>query len=112
MPYVQRDAKGNVIALFAAQQPGGDEYLSSEHPEVQVFLAKHGDETVVQRALKQSDNELARVTEDLIHLLVDKNLIRFTDLPEPVQNKLLSREQLRAQLGDASSSPLSDDDTL
>lgn len=63
-------------------------------------------------ALAESDADLARVTEDLISVLVKKGTILFTDLPEAVQTKLLEREKLRQQLDGVSISFLSDDDTL
>ena len=63
-------------------------------------------------ALEQSDAELARITEDLISVLVQKGTILFTDLPEAVQAKLLSREALRDKLNGGVVSFLSDDETL
>tara|TARA_R110001592_G_scaffold9288_1_gene49516 strand:- start:7947 stop:8174 length:228 start_codon:yes stop_codon:yes gene_type:complete len=63
-------------------------------------------------ALAQSDAELARVTEDLITVLVKKGVILFTDLPEPVQAKLLDREALRDKLEGGNVSFLSEDETL
>ena len=63
-------------------------------------------------ALAQSDAELARVTEDLISVLVKKGTILFTDLPEAVQAKLLDREALRSKLELNKVSFLSDDETL
>jgi predicted transcriptional regulator len=67
---------------------------------------------VLLNALQESDNELARVTEDLISVLVKKNVILFTDLPEAVQAKLLGREKLRERLGQVNVSILSDDETI
>lgn len=64
------------------------------------------------RALQDSDADLARVTEDLISLLVQKGIILFTELPEAVQVKLLDRERLREQLGKVNISILSEDDTI
>ena len=63
-------------------------------------------------ALEGSDASLARVTEDLISLLVKKGTILFTELPEAVQEKLLEREKLRHKLGSTRVSLLSDDETL
>lgn len=63
-------------------------------------------------ALAQSDAELARVTEDLVSVLVSKGVILFTDLPEAVQAKLLGREALRSKLHKANISLLSDDETI
>ena len=67
---------------------------------------------VIINALAQSDADLARVTEDLITVLVKKGTILFTDLPEAVQTKLLDREALRNKLEDNKVSFLSDDETL
>jgi len=66
----------------------------------------------VYQALQKSDADIARVTEDLIYLLVQKNIILFTELPEVVQTKLLSREKLRDELSGRVVSPLSDDETI
>jgi len=67
---------------------------------------------LIIQALAASDPELARVTEDLIGVLVKKGVILFTDLPDAVQNKLLDREALRSKLQGSPVSFLSDDDTL
>ena len=48
-------------------------------------------------SLEQSDLAMARVLEDVINLLVDQGTLRFTDLPEAAQLKLLSRRELRGQ---------------
>lgn len=55
-------------------------------------------------ALEQSDLALVRGLEDLIYVLIQKDVIAFTDLPEPVQQQLLYRERLRARVRE-------DDDT-
>lgn len=62
--------------------------------------------------LNTSDAQMARVTEDLISLLINKNIILFTDLPSSVQEKLLHRESLREQLREPVISIVSDADTL
>jgi hypothetical protein len=38
---------------------------------------------------------VVRVLDDLVNLLIDKNLIRFTDLPVAAQRKLIERRGLR-----------------
>jgi len=57
----------------------------------------------IKNQLAASDADIARVTEDLIELLISKNIILFTDLPEAVQRKLLSRELLRQNLSENNS---------
>ncbi len=112
MPYIQRNSSGAIVALL--REPGAatnGEFLPSSHPDVCAFLAE-GSEGDVQIALQASDADLARVTEDLIHLLVEKNLILFTELPAIVQEKLALRERLRAKLRPDGTSIVSEDDTL
>lgn len=54
------------------------------------------DETsVALEKLAESDQALIRVVEDLVDTLIAKDLLRFTDLPEAAQAKLLERRNLR-----------------
>jgi len=66
----------------------------------------------IRQALANSDAEFARVTEDLIHLLIQKNIIMFTELPEAVQSKILKREELRSQLSVEGGSFMDDSESL
>ena len=49
--------------------------------------------------LRQTDPEMIRVLEDLIHLLTTKGVLRITDLPAAAQHKLVHRSQAREGLG-------------
>jgi len=112
MPYVIRGADGKIAALLKQSQEDSSEYLPANHDEVLDFIDSEGREGDVHLALQDSDGDIARVTEDLIYLLVKKNVILFTELPEAVQGKLISREKLRSRLGEVNQSPISDDDTI
>lgn len=48
--------------------------------------------------LASTDQELARITEDLIDILIARGVIQFTDFPAEAQAKLLQRRQTRAAL--------------
>ncbi len=96
MPYVERDASGKVISMHQNASAPGAELLSPEHPDVLTFL--YGE---AQKAeLLALDLGFIRVIEDLIYLLVSRNLIYFTDLPGPVQAKLNSRQRARISQSD------------
>ena len=41
---------------------------------------------------------MVRVIEDLVDVLIGKNVFNFTDLPRIAQKKLLNRRQLRRNL--------------
>lgn len=97
MPYAIRNSQGEITALLRDPAIGAEELLSSTDPEVEAFISDNADQSP-QLALADSDKDIARVTEDLIHLLTAKNLILFTELPTAVQQKLLNRERLRSSL--------------
>ncbi len=94
MPYVRRTPAGQIAALFQAPETDGQEFLPANSPEIMVFLGESSE----ARLFSQSDEDLVRVLEDLIDVLISKNVFRLTDLPAPAQEKLLSRKRLRQQL--------------
>jgi hypothetical protein len=95
MPYIKRDQQGRIKALNL--EPGdGFVEVPSGSPELLDFMRKMGMEN---SSLQQSDMRLVRVLEDLIDLLIDRDVIRFTDLPLPAQEKLMERRSMRQSLG-------------
>jgi hypothetical protein len=100
MAYVKRDDQGNIIAVFDTAQDGAEEYVSIESEELIAFLKHSDDPEAARAALSVSDLSLVRVLEDLIHTLIDKEVILFTDLPPAAREKLANREKIRGQLND------------
>ena len=94
MPYVRRTDDGQIIALFQTPETDGQEFLPTNAPEIAAFLGESSE----ARLFSKSDEDLIRVLEDLIDVLISKNVFRLTDLPGPAQEKLLSRKRLRQQL--------------
>jgi hypothetical protein len=97
MPYVERDASGSIAGLFGEPRPGAEEWLESDSPEFFEFLRKiqgEGSSETLER-LAHSDQALIRVVEDILDALIHKDLLHFTDLPDPAQAKLLERRSLR-----------------
>ncbi len=93
MAYILKNAQGEVIAASASEKPGDDwipvEDSAKEYLEfLERSLAKSD-------PFRESDIHLARVLEDLITLLIDRNLIRFTDFPTAAQQRLNDRASLR-----------------
>lgn len=99
MPYVKRNTEGRIIAVFQTPQTDCHEYLPSEHPEMTDFM---NDNNVPLESIKwqlnESDINLIRVIEDLIDVLIDRNIINITDLPPQVVEKLNLRKRIREQL--------------
>jgi len=91
MPYVRKDDSGRITAV-SMEALEGFEQVPSDAAE----LAEFEQQLIDTRArLEESDLDVIRVLDDLITVLVDKNLIRFTDLPAAAQRKLLARRRLR-----------------
>jgi hypothetical protein len=103
MLYAQRDEAGTIIALFANPSDQAKEAVSPDDAEVLQFLLQEEGDTAAKHYLRQSDLGLIRVVEDLIELLMQKNLILLTELPEAAQKKILNRKQVResAQSGNS-----------
>ncbi|MDP6389232.1 MAG: hypothetical protein QF654_05000 [Alphaproteobacteria bacterium] len=69
------------------------------------------DDDGAQNILNQTDFDMARISEDLIDVLIGKNIINFTDFPKPAQDKLMRRRQLRSNLSTLTSL-VGDDDSI
>lgn len=91
MPYVARSADGRIGAISGEATEAAGEWLDPADPELHEFLGR----IMPADDLARSDQPLIRVVEDLVNTLIDKNLIRFTDLPEAAQQKLMLRRTLR-----------------
>jgi len=95
MIYIQRDSTGQIIAVSLYPQTGFEACLTVGEAELP---GDSGQQTSQIRSLASSDLAMARVLEDLIDLLIARNVIRFTDLPEGAREKLLKRRSLRAEI--------------
>lgn len=97
MPYVARDESGKIIGISERATDTITERLSGDHPEVIAFLNGASPDTMRMR-LQGTDTEMARITEDLVDVLISRNIINFTDLPIKAQKKLVARQKLRRNL--------------
>lgn len=91
MPFVRRDSAGKLIAISVEPAEGFEE-VPGDDPELAEL---HGTLLPLHSRFQESDREIVRVLDDLVNVLIDKNLIRFTDLPQAAQKKLIERRSLR-----------------
>ena len=98
MPFVKRDERGQVVALFREKTPEAEEYLPPNHDEVRGFIdaAELGRDPEAE--FFRSDQSMIRVFEDVVDVLVERQRVLLTDLPEAAQMKLLNRKRLRSEL--------------
>jgi hypothetical protein len=115
MPYARRNQSGEIVALFQAPMSEGEnlERVAPSDPAVLQFLLKNepsGQELI--QFLSSTDTGMVRVLEDVVELLIDKNVILFTELPVPAQQKLLTRRRARETLQSDHSIIVSEKDIL
>jgi hypothetical protein len=92
MAYVYKNSEGNVVAASAANLGKGWVFMEDNAKEYLEFL----ENSLAEGApFRESDIQLARVLEDLISMLIDRNIIRFTDFPEAAQKRLNDRQSMR-----------------
>jgi len=111
MPYVNRNDQGKITQLLDASSGEGSEWLELNHPDVVEFLQHPANEAELKKSLESSDGDMVRVVEDLVDLLMEKQVFVFTELPEAVQGKLNARKKLRHDVS-AISNLIGDDDNI
>jgi hypothetical protein len=99
MLHVERDDAGNITALHIKAVPGISEQKSIMDEEILEFLNKNVDTDPWVQLLSLSDIGIIRILEDLIDLLIRKNIILFTELPEEAQAKIRERKRVREKIG-------------
>ena len=92
--FVRRDEAGRIVAASLEAESTISGPVADGDPALLAFgQGGEGDAT-----LTASDLRLVRVLEDIVDLLIERDVIRFTDLPEQAQEKLMERKSLRASM--------------
>jgi len=101
MPYVSRAENGEISGLHETPTASAIEYLDGSEPEVQHFIVRTERLGELKQDLVTSDNNMVRVLEDLIDVLIRKGVIATSDLPGAARDKLERRRKLRTEIRDA-----------
>ncbi len=110
MPYISRNEKGKIVTLHKSSTDDG-QWVDKSDPEFLEFL-KNLEKGQARNALTSTDQEMVRVVEDLIDLLMKKQIFIFTELPNAVQLKLNERRQLRKDINSLGTLINEDDDAI
>ncbi|MCK9229719.1 MAG: hypothetical protein M0Q23_05240 [Syntrophales bacterium] len=98
MLYIERDKKGTIVAIYNAPNDMATEKKNSVDEEVLDFLSETAGEDSKKLLLSISDKGMIRLIEDLVDLLIRKNIILFTELPDEAQTKMQERSKLRGEI--------------
>jgi len=110
MIYIHRNEHNKITDLKFSPVAGYEEQASLFDEEIKAFLKDANNEALIKETLSNLDLEMVRVIEDMIDLFIDKGLMMFTDLPVPVQNKLLFKRNIRNHL--TNNSILNEDEVI
>lgn len=110
MPYVRRRPDGTIDALMADAGQGAVEFLPQDNAEVRHFLGLPPIDAQV--SLAASDVEFVRVLDDLLQILLRKNLLDATELPGEAFAKMQRRQTLRQEVHDLLDTAVSFDDKI
>jgi hypothetical protein len=96
MPFIRRSADGLIDSLHRHPSETAREFLADDHPEVRAFL---GPSPAAREAeFNRLDADFVRVIEDVVDVLIMKNVINITDLPAEAQTKLFARKTFRERI--------------
>lgn len=95
MLYVERGKDNRIIALHNTPTPAAQEKKSIMDEEVLAFFNTTDS---LKQLMSISDLGTIRILEDLIDILVRKNIIHFTELPEQAQQRIWERKRLREKI--------------
>jgi hypothetical protein len=100
MPYVSRDDAGRITGVFDQPEVGASEEVATDDPALMRFLEDRGmaSPDSIRQLLAESDMKMVRLVDDLVDLLIEKGVIKFTDLPQAAGEKYLQRQAARKQL--------------
>lgn len=92
MAYVFKNAQGNIAASSIEDLGEGWVFIENDAKEYVEFLENS---LAGASPFRESDIQLARVLEDLISILIDRGMVRFTDFPPAAQKRLSTRDSMR-----------------
>ncbi|MFD1123211.1 hypothetical protein ACFQ2T_11890 [Methylophilus flavus] len=93
MAYILKNKEGSIIAASPDTQVSAD-WIEVENSDTD-YLHFLDEELKKHHTFRESDIQLARVLEDLISILIERNLISYTDFPSAAQKRLNERQTLR-----------------
>lgn len=109
MIYIKRNESDQIIDVCFDQNPGYEK-SSIFSQEVKSFILNSDNQETVKRIMTDLDLDMVRITEDVIDVLIKKEILLFTDFPEAVQNKLLFKRFLRQALSQNNGSSIMDEE--
>ena len=94
MLFIHKDESRKILVVYEELIEGSEEVASGD-PALVGFITKNIPSANISDEWVRSDWASSRVVENLVDVLIEKNLIMFMDLPNGAQQKLMERRGLR-----------------
>ncbi len=94
--FVLKNSEGKITAISETQITAEWQPANIQDSNVKDFASTN--KKANEKIMQLSDLDFIRVVEDLIELLIDKQVISFIEFPKAVQQKLLNRKWYREKL--------------
>lgn len=105
MPFINRDPASGLIIRATTRELPGAEFVPHDHPELVAFMEARGVGTAIILdsidGLRRTDLDMSRAVEDVITALLKKNILKMSDLPKAVQDRIALRVRMRVQITEA-----------
>lgn len=98
MLYIERNELGEITAIKRDTGEPGQESTAASGGDILEFLAVNASKDSMLELLATMDSGIIRIVEDLIDILINKNLIMFSELPREAQEKIFYRKQIRQRI--------------
>lgn len=95
MIYVERNLDGHIINVELTSGINREEISVGDSELIEFIKQSPSCEELTNLILHRLDLDMVRVIEDLLDIMIERDLIRFTDLPLPVQEKLMFKRKIR-----------------
>lgn len=96
MLYADRNEDGTITGISTYPTRSDDQPIPDD--ELTDFIAESTNNKTLLALIKVLDLGVIRVLEDLVDLLIKKNVILFSELPLDAQQKMAKRKVVRKQI--------------
>lgn len=96
MLYAEYDSEGKIIAI--RNIPAFPEQKPATETEIISFFSETDEVGSYATLMNLLDTRVIRVLDDLIDVLITRNVIQHKDLPEEAQTKIEERKRIRNKL--------------
>ncbi|MFB0992508.1 MAG: hypothetical protein QMB78_09985 [Rhodospirillales bacterium] len=94
MLFIHKDESRQILVVYEELIEGSEEVASGD-PALVGFITINIPSATISDEWVRSDWASSRVVENLVDVLIEKNLIMFMDLPNGAQQKLMEHRGVR-----------------